>query len=438
MARKPVGHEGFARRKLHEERSRAVEQVVLTVGGARFVPFEAGPLPFAVGIGERNGVGGVPVDAAHGRLHRSGQSVAVVEAHDHRHLVGVEGGVLVAVVPVLADDPVRGLVEPRAPGRAVVRRYDHGGAGVSAGNPLPALREIALQFARLAAEHPADRKSAHRAQVFVGGVDGIIHAVRLPQVEGRALHGFRRPQRHEARVVGQVAVRFDLHHVIHHVAAVVHAFEVEIGVIREVDDRRTVGRGLVFGPPDIVLREPVGDRAGEVARIALFAVGAQAREPHAGPVGFEQRFALPHHAVESLRSAVQMAGPAAQRLVRGEVHRVAVERERGAADAVAVAADQGSEEAFAARFERGDVAVSDHHVVDAAVAVGDADAHHAAAVVDDLHRGAGSVAQTVQRDGLADGEGSERFGRNIGGAGCARGEKSRYEARTNRDDSFHG
>ena len=153
MARKPVGHEGFARRELHEERSRAVEQVVLTVGGARFVPFEAGPLPFAVGIGERNGVGGVPVDAAHGRLHRSGQSVAVVEAHDHRHLVGVEGGVLVAVVPVLADDPVRGLVEPRAPGRAVVRRYDHGGAGVSAGNPLPALREIALQFARGELDH---------------------------------------------------------------------------------------------------------------------------------------------------------------------------------------------------------------------------------------------------------------------------------------------
>ena len=108
-----------------------------------------------------------------------------------------------------------------------------------------------------------------------------------------------------------------------------------------------------------------------------------------------------------------------------------VQREGRAADAVAVAANQGSEEAFAARFERGDVAVSDHHVVDAAVAVGDADAHHAAAVVDDLHRGAGSVAQTVQRDGLARGEGSERFGRNIGGAGCARGEKSRCEARTN-------
>ena len=202
-------------------------------------------------------------------------------------------------------------------------------------------------------------------------------------------------------------------------------FEIEIGVVREVDDRRFVGRGFVFDAAYVVFRPPVGDRAGEVARIALLAVGAQAREPHAGPVGFEQRFAPPHHAVESLRSAVQMAGPAAQRLVRGEVHRVAVERKRGAADAVAVAADQGSEEAFAARFERGDVAVSDHHVVDAAAAVGDADPHHAATVVDDFHRGAGSVAQAVQRDGLSRRKGSERFGRNIGGSGRAGGEKSR-------------
>ena len=131
-ARKSVGHEGLARRELHEEGRRAVEQVALTVGGSRFVPFEMAPLSLVVGIGERDGVGRAAVDAAHGRLQRRGQFVAVVEAHDDRHLVGVEGGVLVAVLPVLADDPPGGLVESRGPGRAVVSGDDHRGPRMAA------------------------------------------------------------------------------------------------------------------------------------------------------------------------------------------------------------------------------------------------------------------------------------------------------------------
>ena len=224
----------------------------------------------------------------------------------------------------------------------------------------------------------------------------------------------------------------------YHVAAVVHAFEVEIGVIREVDDRRTVGRGLVFGPPDIVLREPVGDRAGEVARIALFAVGAQAREAYARTVRLHERLGLPHHAVESLRSAVQVARTSGQTLVGGEPHGVAVERERGIGDAVAVAADQGPEEAFASGLEVADVVVSRHDVGDRAVAVGNADPHHAAAVVDDLHRGAVAATEPVEGDLLAGRESSERGGFHGGRACGAGGQDRRRAANGRKDDSFHG
>ena len=293
------------------------------------------------------------------------------------------------------------------------------------------------QFARLAAQDPADRETPHDLQLRVGRVYGVVDAVRSAHVEGRILHRQHRSVRHVLGRVPEVAVGFDLHHVIHHIAAVL-PFEIEIGVVREVDDRRTVGLGLVFDAAYVVFRPPVGDRAGEVARIALLAVGAQAREPHAGPVGFEQRFAPPHHAVESLRSAVQVARTSGQTLVGGEPHGVAVERERGIGDAVAVAADQGPEEAFASGLEVADVVVSRHDVGDRAVAVGNADPYHAAAVVDDLHRGAVTATEPVEGDLLAGREPSERGGFHGGRACGTGGQDRRRSANGRKDDSFHG
>src|SRR5204863_2765566 len=93
--------------------------------------------------------------------------------------------------------------------------------------------------------------------------------------------------------------------VVQNVAAA-SAREVVVVVLREVDDRRLVGRSRVINPQLVRVCERVDDADGERAGVALLSVFTQVREFERGPVFCGERAGLPDDFVEAATSAVQV------------------------------------------------------------------------------------------------------------------------------------
>ena len=110
-------------------------------------------------------------------------------------------------------------------------------------------------------------------------------------------------------------------------------------VAPQVRHSLSVGGGLILHLEFIVVGQAVGDLVGELAGIALFAVGAHVREDGADGVLRLDRLGLPDDLVESLQAAVQVVGA----VVDGQRIFLAVEGELALGDAVGVAADGGAE-----------------------------------------------------------------------------------------------
>ena len=147
------------------------------------------------------------------------------------------------------------------------------------------------------------------------------------------------------------------------------AAEIPISVMREVDDRGLVGGGLGLPDQFVGVGQPVGDLDLQGAGIAFLAVLAGVGERDAAGAGLAHGCARPEHLVESLEAAVQVAGNAAGRVVRGEGVFLAVERELAVRDAVAEAADAGAKIA-GAREPAGEGVVAEGDVGLGALAVG--------------------------------------------------------------------
>ncbi len=85
------------------------------------------------------------------------------------------------------------------------------------------------------------------------------------------------------------------------------AIKVEIGVLREIQDRRLVGGGGVFEAQGVVGAQTVNRLDREIARIALLHVAAGVGQFQVGRVTTEVGVGLPQHFVEALGAAVQVA-----------------------------------------------------------------------------------------------------------------------------------
>ena len=185
------------------------------------------------------------------------------------------------------------------------------------------------------------------------------------------------------------------------------AREVEVGVLRQVDMRRLVGRRAVFDGELVARRQRVGDRCAQGARVAFLAIAAHVREGDADVAAALERLRAPHHLVEPLVAAVQVVVA----IVGREVEVAAVDREAPFRDAVAVAADDGAEVARPCEVAL-EVVESQRDVAEAARAIARADRHQDRAVRDRAHLRAVHVRQREDLDGGAVRRGAERRARD--------------------------
>ncbi len=174
-----------------------------------------------------------------------------------------------------------------------------------------------------------------------GMVEGLRADPRRPaQVEARAGDRGDRAGRDQGLVDRQVGLGRDLDHVVvdrRGRKALRRQQQVEVAVVRQVDDRRLVGPRRQGGAQGAGAGDGIGTGDVEGARIALLAVSRlvgqrQAARPHLreGPVA----------ARESARAAMQVG---AAGLVAGEIVGDAVEGEAPARDAVGEASDGRAE-----------------------------------------------------------------------------------------------
>ena len=109
------------------------------------------------------------------------------------------------------------------------------------------------QLARLAAQHEVVVVAAAALQLLVGRVDARADRCRLAEVERRAVDRLHLAGRDQRRVDRREAVGLELQLVAED-RALALAGQVEVGVVREVDDRRRVGRRRVVDDEPAVRR----------------------------------------------------------------------------------------------------------------------------------------------------------------------------------------
>ena len=162
-----------------------------------------------------------------------------------------------------------------------------------------------------------------------------------------------------------------------------------------VDDGGGVGGGFPVHVEAVVVVEAVGDGHGSVAGIAFFAIGREIRELQRGAGGVAVGFAGPYAAVEAHEAAVHVAAGGA---AGGQIIGLAVDLEPRAGDAAGGAAEEGAEPGIEAGMVGLEGVVPYAHVVQAALAVGDAQGLDAAAEFEELGHHAVGVGQTEQVD----------------------------------------
>ncbi len=249
---------------------------------------------------------------------------------------------------------------------------------------------------RRAIEHEVVVVALPDHDLLVGVADPRADRRRRREVERRPRDRSDHAGRDQRGVDRRVVVGLEPEDVILDRAGALTA-EVEVRVVREVDDRRLVGGGVVVHPQLVLVRERVGHIDLQRARIALLAVRARVAELDAA--GHDR--ALPDDLVEALDATVERVGP----VVLGQRVRDAVERERAIRDAVGIA-PRDRPEVRALGHVVGQVVETERDVRDSALAIRRVDLGDDAAVGDDLHRRAALVRKRELLDGSAIGQGA--------------------------------
>ena len=177
--------------------------------------------------------------------------------------------------------------------------------------------------------------AAERDLLVAGVTDPGADRLRLREVERRSGHRVDRARRDQGRVHGRVVVGVQPEHVVVDIARALTG-EVPVAVVRQVEHRRLVRRGVVVDPQLVVLRERVRHVDAQRAGIALLAIRARVVQLQADTaVARRDHRRRPHLVVEPFDAAVERV----RRVVDRQVVRHPVERERAVRDPVPVAAD---------------------------------------------------------------------------------------------------
>ena len=171
--------------------------------------------------------------------------------------------------------------------------------------------------------------------------------------------------------------------------------KVEVRVVRQIDDRRLVGGGLVIDPEFVLVRQRVdhGDR--QIAGIPFFSVLAEIRQLQRGAIGAFRRFGIPDHLVESLQASVQMVRP----VVDGKVVLDTVQRKETLCDPVCIPACDAAEVRITPDIV-GQGIIPQHNVPQLPILVRDEQRYHDPPVVRDPGFHAVRIAQRKKGDRL--------------------------------------
>ena len=225
------------------------------------------------------------------------------------------------------------------------------------------------------------------AQLLVVGVDFGADGLRPPEIEGRTSDRIDPSECQEGRIDRRIAVGGDRQQVVENRMRRI-ARQVEIGVVRQVDDRRPVGGRLIGDVDGVVLRQAVdylrSHSAGE-SRIAVGRMQCQGERLRVGLVCL----------VNAILPPVGAAVQAVPVVIHGQAHRIAVEDEPPVTDAVGIPPDRRTE------IRRnphviGDIVESEHHVAQRSRAVGHHDRYDPAAEIGDANLHSRGVGQRVE------------------------------------------
>ena len=200
----------------------------------------------------------------------------------------------------------------------------------------------------------------------------------LPKVEGRSFHRAKFAGRDEGFVHGSEFIRSN-HQLMAEDVALAGSFQVEIGVIGQVEDGRLVGRGFVFDEQFVFIVEQVANGSGKVAGVTFLHVFAY-------PGQFEAQVAIPFDFAGVPEVFVKTRGAAVQGIwiiVDGEAVFLAFDGEFSPGNAVAIAANNGSEVGVFALITRQLVEAKDD-IVRYAVFIRDTESGDDAAVIGDF------------------------------------------------------
>src|SRR5690349_21167177 len=84
-----------------------------------------------------------------------------------------------------------------------------------------------------------------KLELLIALVDPLRDRMRLTEVERRSFYGLQLTRRDQGRIHGRKTVRFN-HNFMAEDIAFTRAGEIEIGVIREIQNGRFVGGGAIF------------------------------------------------------------------------------------------------------------------------------------------------------------------------------------------------
>ena len=278
-------------------------------------------------------------------------------------------------------------------------------------------------------EHPVVVVTAADHELLEAVADPVSDRGRPGEVHRRAGHRIDCAGRDQRRIHRGVVGRVELQDVIVDRSGSL-AFEVPVGVVRQVDDRRLVRRRPVVHPDLVPVREQVDDLGLERARVALVAVRARERQLETDAVAVLDHRGGPDVLVEADGSAVERVRRVVDRQLVGD----AVERELAECDPVRVPARDAPEVRASLDVVR-EVVEAQRDVLEVLAAVRDLHRLDDPAVGEDLDFHAVRVRQGVDVDGLT-ADGPERLlldRRRPGLVGVVRRQRARRTRRRRRE-----
>lgn len=247
-----------------------------------------------------------------------------------------------------------------------------------------------------AVDHPVVVVAVAKLQLQMGLSDVASDRFRSREVKWCADNGgdFSRG---DERLIHRRVMRGVEHKFMSEDVAVAFTFEVEVGMLGQVDGGGFVGCRAVVHQERVLVVEFIAHRNVKITGIAFLLVFGQITKFEPVPIIASDGMRLPHNFVESYDPAVKMI----RLVVNGKRIGFAVERKFSLGDAVAISADNGTEVRFVYSVDIVfQPVVAKRDVRKVSVAVGHRNRGNGGAVVGNLDNSAMFVFQSVQSNAV--------------------------------------